>query len=108
MNVMKQLADAQKANGGTAYDEQQRRKQLSVHLRTLRAQCIVESRRSTYSITQIHQTQNRYHLAHLQIQTATPDPKHRHRIRLTLTLTTPEMKEMKKTQTRPQYRHHHS
>ena len=49
---MKQLADAQKANGGTPYDEQQRRKQLSVHLQTLRAQCIVESRGTTYSITQ--------------------------------------------------------
>ena len=52
MNVVKQLADAEKANGGTPYDEQQRRKQLSVHLQTLRAQCIVESRRTTYSITQ--------------------------------------------------------
>ena len=49
---MEDIAKVEKANGGTSYNEQQRRKQLSVHLQTLRAQCIVESRRTTYSITQ--------------------------------------------------------
>ena len=51
-NVMEEIADAEKANGGTSYNEQQRRKQLSVQLQTLRAQCIVESIGVTYSITQ--------------------------------------------------------
>ena len=46
------MAKTEKANGGTSYNEQQRRTQLSVQLQTLRAQCIVESRGDTYSITQ--------------------------------------------------------
>lgn len=51
-NFMEDIAKVEKANGGTSYNEQQRRKQLSVQLQTLRAQCIVESRGVTYSITQ--------------------------------------------------------
>ena len=51
-HLMEEIAKAEKANGGTSYNEQQRRKQLSVQLQTLRAQCIVESRGVTYSITQ--------------------------------------------------------
>ena len=51
-HFLEEITKVDKANGGTSYDEQQRRKQLSVHLQTLRAQCIVESRGVTYSITQ--------------------------------------------------------
>ena len=51
-HFLEEMAKTEKANGGTSYNEQQRRTQLSVQLQTLRAQCIVESRGDTYSITQ--------------------------------------------------------